>query len=123
MSKANHTSSTPEVTVDMKCCAAYEVTSLAKQSGCENKPCLWTSQSITLIKFHYRPLRKQQNLHGNFKSVIIILICTVIVTMLIRIAPVLMELSEYYQKCCIIFVMIVLKIACYDNMTSHTPQT
>ena len=27
----NHTSSTPEVTVDMKRCAAYEVTSLAKQ--------------------------------------------------------------------------------------------
>ena len=28
---ANHTSSTPEVTVDMKRCAAYEVTTLAKQ--------------------------------------------------------------------------------------------
>ena len=28
---ANHTSPTPEVTVDMKCCAAYEVTTLAKQ--------------------------------------------------------------------------------------------
>ena len=31
MSTASYTSSTPEVTVDMKRCAAYEVTSLAKQ--------------------------------------------------------------------------------------------
>ena len=28
---ANHTSPTPEVTVDMKRCAAYEVTTLSKQ--------------------------------------------------------------------------------------------
>ena len=31
MTIANRTSSTPEVTVDMKRCAAYEVTTLAKE--------------------------------------------------------------------------------------------